>query len=106
MSFGFGVGDFIAVIQVATKIRKRFSDAPTQFQAISDEVKSLSILLSDVAVYADTWEETLSLSQAKELESIVKGSRGVLEDLESLLASKKCLICTGFANLLITVSRT
>lgn len=37
MSFGFGVGDFITVLQLANKIRERFVDAPEQFEAISDE---------------------------------------------------------------------
>ena len=37
MSFGFGVGDFIAVIELAKKIRKDFVDAPSQFKDISDE---------------------------------------------------------------------
>lgn len=37
MSFGFGLGDFIAAIQFANKIRKEFIDAPNQFKAISDE---------------------------------------------------------------------
>jgi hypothetical protein len=37
MSFGFSVGDFIAAIELANKIRKEFVDAPGQFKAISDE---------------------------------------------------------------------
>lgn len=37
MSFGFSVGDFIAAIELANKIRKEFVDAPSQFKAISDE---------------------------------------------------------------------
>lgn len=37
MSFGFSVGDFLAAIQLANKIRKDFADAPSQFKAISDE---------------------------------------------------------------------
>ena len=37
MSFGFSVGDFLAAIQLANKIRKEFADAPSQFKAISDE---------------------------------------------------------------------
>jgi hypothetical protein len=36
MSFGFGVGDFLAVIQLANKVRKDFVDAPSQFSDISD----------------------------------------------------------------------
>jgi hypothetical protein len=37
MSFGFSVGDFIAVLQLANDIRKQFVDAPSQFKAISEE---------------------------------------------------------------------
>jgi hypothetical protein len=37
MSFGFGVGDFVAVFELTSKIRKEFADAPSQFKAISDE---------------------------------------------------------------------
>jgi hypothetical protein len=37
MSFGFSVGDFLAAIQLAKKIRKEFADAPSQFDGISDE---------------------------------------------------------------------
>jgi hypothetical protein len=37
MNFGCSVGDFIAVLQLANKIRERFVDAPEQFKAISDE---------------------------------------------------------------------
>jgi hypothetical protein len=37
MSFGFGVGDFIAVIELANKIRRQFIDAPSQLRPISDE---------------------------------------------------------------------
>ena len=42
MSFGFSVGDFIAVIGLANKIRKDFVDAPSQFKAISDEYAVLT----------------------------------------------------------------
>jgi hypothetical protein len=37
MSFGFSVGDFVAVLQLANDIRKQFVDAPSQFKAISKE---------------------------------------------------------------------
>jgi hypothetical protein len=36
MSLGFSVGDFIAVITLANKIRKNFVDAPSQFSNISN----------------------------------------------------------------------
>lgn len=81
------VGDFLAVIELATKIRKRFSDAPTKLQDISYEVKSLSILLSDIEVLSDTVVEKLDPSRAEELRTIVDGSKHVLQDLENLLTS-------------------
>jgi hypothetical protein len=37
MSFGFSIGDFIAVLELANRIRKQFVQAPAQFKAISDE---------------------------------------------------------------------
>jgi len=37
MSFGFSVGDFITVLQLAKEIRQRFIEAPEQFKAISEE---------------------------------------------------------------------
>jgi hypothetical protein len=40
MSFGFGVGDFIAAIELANRIQKAFASAPNQFRAISDECET------------------------------------------------------------------
>lgn len=37
MSFGFGVGDFLAVIGLVNKLRQDFASAPPQLKAISDE---------------------------------------------------------------------
>jgi hypothetical protein len=37
MSFGFSVGDFLAVIELTNKIRREFISAPNQFKYISDE---------------------------------------------------------------------
>jgi hypothetical protein len=37
MSFGFSVGDFITLVDHASKIWKDFLGAPAQFKAITDE---------------------------------------------------------------------
>jgi hypothetical protein len=37
MSFGFGVGDFLDVLKLVHEARKRFVDAPSQFDRISNE---------------------------------------------------------------------
>ena len=36
MSFGFGVSDFLAVIQLANKIRRDFVGAPSEFKGALD----------------------------------------------------------------------
>ena len=48
MSFGFSIGDFIAVVKLANGLRKQFIGAPRQFEAISQDVKTLSRVLQDV----------------------------------------------------------
>ncbi|KAF7940554.1 uncharacterized protein EAE98_000681 [Botrytis deweyae] len=85
MSFGFGIGDILAVIELAKKIRKDFADAPSQFKDISLEVRSLSIVLQDI-------EDELSLpdlnaKQKSELEEIIVGCRDVLEKLQRALSA-------------------
>lgn len=87
MSFGFGVGDFLAVIELANKIRKRVADAPTKLRDISDEVDSLTILLSDVSSHADTVAEKLDASKAEQLKKMRDSSNRVLEDLGKFLDS-------------------
>jgi hypothetical protein len=37
MSFGCSVGDFLAVIQLANKLRKQFVGAPSQLKNVADE---------------------------------------------------------------------
>ena len=37
MSFGYSIGDFIAVIELVKELRSRFVDAPPQYQAINEE---------------------------------------------------------------------
>jgi hypothetical protein len=37
MSFGFSVGDFLAVIELTNKIQREFISVPSRFKNISDE---------------------------------------------------------------------
>ncbi|TVY81967.1 Ankyrin-1 [Lachnellula suecica] len=80
MSFGFSVGDFLAVIELAKKIRKEFAGAPLQFKAITED---LSIVLQDVEVWLS--EPELSSKQHAQLQEIADGCRSVLTDLEKTL---------------------
>ncbi|KAH8645974.1 hypothetical protein BGZ60DRAFT_535757 [Tricladium varicosporioides] len=83
MSFGFSVGDFIATIELANRIRKEFVDAPSQFKAISEEVRSLAIVLLDIeVVFCD---QELSNSQKTQLKEIAASCQSVLDELEKTL---------------------
>ncbi|KLJ13657.1 hypothetical protein EMPG_11420 [Blastomyces silverae] len=83
MSFGFSVGDFIAVGQLINKLRKEFVGAPGQFRAISDELRSLSIVIQDVDL--DLSERDLSDQQKVEVGHILHGCHNVLEELQKTL---------------------
>ncbi|KAF3393950.1 Ankyrin repeat domain-containing protein 50 [Penicillium rolfsii] len=47
MSFGFSVGVFLTIFEQANKLRKRFINAPAQFDALSEQVRNLSIVVHD-----------------------------------------------------------
>ncbi|PQE05169.1 Ankyrin repeat-containing domain protein [Rutstroemia sp. NJR-2017a BVV2] len=83
MSFGFSIGDFIAVIELVKKIRKEFVDAPSQFKDVFDEVRRLSIVLQDIEVILP--EPNLYTQQSAELKEITDGCVRVLENLQRTL---------------------
>jgi hypothetical protein len=89
MSFGYGVGDFVLLGQLAWQAYKSCKDAPESFKNISTEVLSLHVVLKEV-------EESLSsysLPQSKQasLGSIASGCQDVLRDLQSLVDKYKSL---------------
>jgi hypothetical protein len=51
MSFGFSVGDFITVIELAAKIRKEFAGAPGQFKEITDRYGFLWLVWAMLSFY-------------------------------------------------------
>ena len=83
MSFGYSVTDFVKLIELANELRHRFVDSPQQFRAISDEVRSLVIVLEDVKVLLPRRE--LESSQRKQLVGIVAGCFQLLNELKSQL---------------------
>lgn len=85
MSFGFGVGDFLAVIELATKIRKEFVGAPSQYRALSDEVKNLSVLIQDIEAETTGMDAVL----AKKVTNAMESSNSVLHDLHAFIEKNK-----------------
>lgn len=75
MSFGFSIGDFITVIELASKIRKGFVDAPSQFNAISDEYATLATIFSTTNAIDGTESEAFQLSSLmSKLSSLIANS--------------------------------
>ena len=78
MSFGYSVGDFIAVGQLAWTVYKSCRDAPESFNNISVEVLSLHALLKEVEEMIS--DHLVPESKQASLATITSGCRDVLQD--------------------------
>ncbi|ETS74723.1 hypothetical protein PFICI_13207 [Pestalotiopsis fici W106-1] len=87
MSFGFSVGDFLAVLELANRVRKGFLGAPKEFKAISDNVRDLSIVLQDAEANTDK----LAPAQLQEYQDTLQSCKGLLLEIDSVL-QKYCTI--------------
>lgn len=89
MSFGWSVGDIIAISRLAAKVYTAYKDAPDDYRHISDEVKSLQIIIDKAAQHFES--TTLSTNNRQEGQEVLKGCQNVLEDLNSLIEKYKGL---------------
>ncbi|PLN76154.1 ankyrin [Aspergillus taichungensis] len=92
MSFGFGVGDILATLKLADELKKRFSQAPKEFRAISDEVKRVWTVLHDLE---DIPVNGLNKQQARDVQDVSQGCREVLEELKVKLDRSQVLAYTS-----------
>ncbi|KAI9668003.1 MAG: hypothetical protein M1821_000823 [Bathelium mastoideum] len=83
MSFGFSVSDFLAVVQLAKKIRKDYISAPVEYRGALDVVGSLSLVLEDAETA--TSEQDLSLKEKTELQTICSSCQNTLNELDRTL---------------------
>ena len=93
MSFGYGVGDVLAISGLAVKVYTAYKDAPDDYRNISDEVKSLDIIINNAAQHFKS--TTLSDSKRQEGQEILRGCQNVLEDLDSLIVKYRSLASAG-----------
>ena len=82
MSYGYGVGDFIAVSKLAWDVYNAYKDAPEDFRNISDEIKSLHIIVERNKVKFQ--DKTRTPDEQVQLRDILQGCTNVLEDLDKL----------------------
>ncbi|KAI9367927.1 hypothetical protein BJX61DRAFT_261714 [Aspergillus egyptiacus] len=83
MSFGYSVGDFLATIELAKKLRRRFINAPGEFRSLSEDVKQLSSVLQEIDDLDPTDE--LDERQKQRLNEISQGCGNTLHELQYLL---------------------
>ena len=93
MSFGYSIGDLIAVVQLANKVRRRFVDSPAQFRAISDEVKCLSNLLRDLDDMIP--DRSLTQKHVVDLQDNLHACKNLLNDLDITLGKYQVLDMSG-----------
>ena len=89
MAFGYGVGDFLAVGQLAWTVYKSCKDAPESFGNISQEVLSLHVVIKE---FEDNVSgQTLTAAQQAGLKTVGDGCRNVLQELQSLVVKYESL---------------
>ncbi|KAK5073265.1 hypothetical protein LTR51_005907 [Lithohypha guttulata] len=84
MSFGFGVGDFLATFELATKVRDRWTDAPKEYKSIKDETKNVQNILRDIGELGTRID--LGKQHEADLRQACQSCREVLEEAEKLVS--------------------
>ena len=82
MSFGFGVGDIMAISGLALKVHTAYKDAPDDYRNIADEVRSLHIIINEAAQHFESTTLSNKKQQGKE---VLEGCQNVLKDLDALI---------------------
>ncbi|KUL92164.1 hypothetical protein ZTR_02447 [Talaromyces verruculosus] len=83
MSFGYSIGDFVSLLELTNRIRKRFIRAPVEFRQISEDIKKLGVVLQDIDDFES--EEGLNPQQKASIGQISQACHSVLTDLEQML---------------------
>ena len=89
MSFGYGVGDVMAISRLAFKVYTTCKDAPDDYRDILDEVRSLHIIINNAAQYFKG--PTFRDDKRQEGQEVLRGSLNLLKDLDSLIAKYNSL---------------
>ena len=89
MSFGYGVGDIMAISGLALKVYTAYKDAPDDYRNIADEVKSLHIIINEAARHFGS--TTLSNQKQQDGKEVLEGCQNVLKDLDALIEKYNAL---------------
>ena len=87
MSFGFSLGDIIAISDLALKMRTAYKDAPKGYRDICGEVELLEIRINKAISYIKG--TTLSDDDMQEGEVVLRNCQSVLEGANALYFSMR-----------------
>ena len=97
MSFGYGV-DIMAISGLAINVYAAYRDAPSDYRNISDEVKSLHIIINNAMKHFKS--TTLSDNKRQEGEEVLRGCLNVLEDLDTFIVKYNSLASASTSQVL------
>lgn len=84
MSFGFSVGDFLAVGTLTLRLYRAFKDAPAEFNEISGQLSSFHIVLCDLKDQADDPNSLLNRHGAPRRADLIETVNNMLSTLREL----------------------
>ena len=93
VSLGCTVGDIMAISGLAVKVYTAYKNAPGDYRNISNEVKSLHIVINKAAKHFDG--TLLSESNRQEGQEVLEGCRNILEDLDALIIKYNSIASTS-----------
>lgn len=93
MSFGWGVGDIIAISELAVKVYTAYKGAPDDYKHIAEEAKSLQVIIDGAVQHFGS--TTLSDNDRQGGQEVLKGCQSVLGDLNSLIEKYNSLAATN-----------
>lgn len=92
MSFGFSVGDFLAVGKLTLQLYRSFKDAPGEFSEISRQLSSFYIIIHDLEDQAQDATSLLNrrgTARKEELLDLCNNLQATLEELQGLYSRYK-----------------
>ena len=89
MSFGYAVGDFLAVGQLCWKVYKKCKDSPGNYAELSSEVGALHNVMKETEEMLS--QQGLTKEQQVKLTTCRQGCEDVLKDLDGLLVKYESL---------------
>lgn len=97
MSFGFSIGDFVVLANLARDLYKQCKDAPEEFRNVRKEVDSLRVAIRQLRKEAESEHSLLNrggpeeLQRRKDLERIRENCSDILEEFQQLLHTYRSL---------------